>query len=242
MFVVSIGMPKSGSTLFSWYQKESMACAFQSNGQNHFEQSIAEGRIKGIGHFIQDFNSTAEINRLIALSDEAGPFLVKTHSPVNKNLKELIKSKHVIATFIHRDPRDVILSAIDHGKRSANKPGEDQYFCQFHSVAASAPLVKNMCHTALEWINTGSVKVFKYEKLLLNPVTEISDFLGLMNKSLSELMIDEIIEKYTAKPEIGKRQFNTGKISRYHEEMTAEEIQLCNQVLFEEITALGYGI
>jgi len=239
MFVLSVGMPKSGSSLFSNYQKEIITFSFKDNGQEHLRRMTKEGLINGAGHFIQDFNSLEELEILVSLSEKTGPFVVKTHTPLTEGLAERIKNKQIIVTLIHRDPRDVILSAIDHGKRVSDKPG-DKFFQQFRSVADTIPTVRTWSRTALDWIGSGNAVVFKYHDLLMNPVAEISHFCKMIDKTPDGQIVNGLIDEFTKNPEKGVMQYNTGKLSRFREEMSPGEIRLCNQALSEEISKLGY--
>jgi len=83
MVIISVGMPKSGSTLFSWYQKDIVKRYFPENGQAEFESLVAGGTITGKGHFVGEVtNSVLEL--LLNLARTRGPLVVKTKdSPVN---------------------------------------------------------------------------------------------------------------------------------------------------------------
>lgn len=51
-----------------------------------------------------------------------------------------------------------------------------------------------------------------------------------------------MVESYTNNQTQGLRQYNTGKLSRYKEEMTLKEIELCNNALSNYIVKLGYSL
>lgn len=241
MFIVSAGMPKSGSTLFSWYQREIVSIAWPLNGQDNLYDYLSRNIIPGIGHFVENLSEEI-IQILAAISELYGPFLVKTHTPLTEVLKTDISKYRIICTFIHRDPRDVILSVIDHGTRQRAGLASGDYFKPFNTVQEAIPFIKGYLHIAEEWIDSGIAEVYKYHDLLMIPSEVLRHFCQSVNVSVDNLTIEKIISKYTSNPQIGTRQFNTGKVSRFREEMNLNDIILCNNELNHEIIKLGYSI
>ena len=240
MFILSVGMPKSGSTLFSLYQQGILERSGVINGQVEFEKLVKEGTINGIGIFVYNLESPETINKLVNLSEEIGPFVVKAHSNLTIDIKEGILNKQILATYIHRDPRDVILSAIDHGTRPLNHPTMNSFFLQFDSILNSIPIVKTFCGTGIEWIRSGLCETFKYHDLLVSPAREITRFSKLIHSKLDDSIIRDLINTYADNPIRGKKQYNTGKLLRYPDEMSHQEIEICNREMAEEIEYLGY--
>lgn len=103
MLILSNGIPKSGSTLFSWFQKDILMHSIPKNGQELFEQSVNEKHIDGIGHFAENIEDKSILEKLISISEENGPFLVKCHTSITDDLKEAVKSGKIIVTLTHRD-------------------------------------------------------------------------------------------------------------------------------------------
>ncbi len=241
MLILSNGIPKSGSTLFSWFQKDILMHSIPKNGQELFEQSVNEKHIDGIGHFAENIEDKSILEKLISISEENGPFLVKCHTSITDDLKEAVKSGKIIVTLTHRDPRDILLSVIDHGKRD-KITNSSKYFAQFQTIEQTIPFVIAQCNIALEWIDSGLVEIFRYQDLISNPHHEILRFCKIINHKPSMNKIDKIVKTYTTSPTIGMRQYNTGKLLRYKEEMTIKEIELCNKALSYFITRLGYQL
>jgi len=240
LFVLSAGMPKSGSTLLSWYQKEIVEHVFPVNGQKQVEESIKEGHIAGIGHFVHNIEEEERLRKLYSLSTVHGPFVVKTHTPLTPDVQEFLEKHPVSVTYIHRDPRDIILSAIDHGRRIKGEGVSTAYFSQFQTIDNSIPLVKDYCRTAIDWISSGLCEIYTYHDLITKPEDQIERFCRMISKSVDDQFVQELIDKYTVNQDPGVRQFNRGKASRFHEEMTTKEIEACNSELSEEIVSLGY--
>ena len=144
-------------------------------------------------------------------------------------------------TLIHRDPRDIILSTIDHGMRKTSDES-NRFFAQFQSIEQTLPRVVNQCKIALDWINTDLTEIFQYQSLITNPQDVISRFCNKINQKSDRIDIEKIIMTYTTQQKPGVRQYNTGKLTRYKEEMTNEEIELCNNALSKYILDLGYKL
>ncbi len=239
MLILSNGMPKSGSTLLSWFQKDMLMQLVSDNGQKKLELSILSKQISGIGHFVDNIESKNKLSTLIDMSETHGSFLVKCHAAITEDVKDAIRNKKVVVSFTHRDPRDIVLSAIDHGKREVNK---SRFFAQFQSIEQAIPFVIEQCKIALEWIDSGLVEVFRYQDIISNPHNEILRFCKMINQKASKKLIDKLVKTYTDSPITGVRQYNTGKLLRYKYEMTLEEIELCNKALSYYILKLGYQL
>lgn len=235
-------MPKSGSTLLSWLQKDILIHSIPENGQIKFEQAILDKYINGIGHFVNNVGNQETIEKLIDLSEEHGSFVVKCHSEMTKHIEEAITNKKVIATYIYRDPRDIILSVLDHGKRKKSNNKSNPFFAQFKTIDQTIPFVINQCSMALEWINSDLVETFMYHNLLINPQKEISRFCLAIDQIIDKKKIEKAVNTYTNNQSTGVRQFNTGKLLRYKEEMTSKDIELCNYYLSDYIQQLGYDL
>jgi hypothetical protein len=242
MLVLSAGMPKSGSTLLSFYQKSILEHAMAGNGQQCFEQRIRDGKINGAGFFVHNIETPEVLNELILLSEDIGPFVVKAHVPLTAEIRNGILAKRVLATYIHRDPRDVILSAIDHGKRQTKNPALNVFFRRLTDVDQSVPLVREYCRIGLEWIQSGLCEVFTYPDLLANPHEIMQRFCDLMSMPGDKSLFNSLVQTYTVDQVKGRRQFNTGKLTRYREEMTPEDLSLCNRELKTALEQMGYPV
>lgn len=240
MFILSAGMPKSSSTLLSLYQKNILEFTVPNNGQKEFERMIRDGEIKGVGAFVHDLELPGTQEKLVRLSESIGPFVVKSHLSLTNDLARHLKEKQILATYIHRDPRDVILSAMDHGKRPVDHPTMNSYFLQFDSVQNSVPLVREFCKTGIEWVQSGLCEIFRYDDLMIDPEKELSRFCKLIEVGVDVAYIRELISNFTDTTKKWKRQFNTGKLLRYADEMSPQEIEMCNRELSEELRIFGY--
>ncbi len=241
MFVLSTSLHKSGSSLFAWYQKELIQKHFGIIAQKEFELLVKKGVINGVGHYAS-LKSNQTIDSLISISKKLGSFVVKTHAGLTEKIAHEIKAGNIFATIIHRDPRDVILSAIDHGERQRKANEHYRLFAKYVTVENAIPLVKQRCAVTLHWMSSGYVETFNYYNLLTKPETELVRFCQAVGIEPDKQFITNIIEKYSNNLVKGKHQYNTGKLLRYKDEMTLEEIELCSKELGDEIIKMGYDL
>ncbi|MBW2171799.1 MAG: hypothetical protein JRF69_07430 [Deltaproteobacteria bacterium] len=94
----------------------------------------------------------------------------------------------------------------------------------------------------IAWIQSGLAFPVKYVDLVQSPVPTISGVAAYLGLDADETTITQVVTKFTSGLKPGKFQFNTGKVTRFRDEMTADEIDLCNSELSDEIVALGYEI
>jgi hypothetical protein len=174
---------------------------------------------------------------LVEIADGHGPIVVKVHHPLTRDVRRFFETGRFRATLIHRDPRDVILSARDHCRRT----GGDR-FSDFHCVRASIRPMRRYFKNVEHWLDRPDTLVVRYTELVTDSaaaLARVRDFLGL---DVPDPQLRDIVARRTDNPKPGAMQFNTGKVTRFAEEMPAEEIRYCNKKLRGIIERLGYEI
>jgi hypothetical protein len=230
-------MAKSGSSVLAWYVEQMLFMAHERNGQAEFREQLIQGKISGRNMFVKDF-SEKTLQNLRALARRHGPVAVKMHEPFREDLLELMECGKARMVFSHRDPRDMILSAMDHRHRAAGK-GE-KVFQEFRSVEHALPEVKWWCELACAWNESGLACVVKYVDLVQDPLFElcrISQYLGF-NFSASRLQ--RLIAWEAEVRRYGVNQFNQGAVTRFASEMSAADQELCRRELGPYLDRLGY--
>lgn len=145
-------------------------------------------------------------------------FVVKTHESPTKSLRFFKKLFDIRFTYIYRDPRDVVVSAFEHGQRIRSE-GKNHTFGKFETIEDTILFVNNLMKIYSGWKNFESVLIVRYEDLLLdtlNVLEELQNFLGL---GVSKKELNEILKKYQleslTKNQVDFLHFNKGKIGRY---------------------------
>ena len=212
---------------------------FPQNGQSRAAELIACGNLHGKGRFLFTVDEPV-IATLLQLARESGPLALKIHQPCTPFLANLVKSGKVKMTLSHRDPRDMILSAMDHRKRSTNphKPA----FHRFTTVPEAIRPAKWGCELATQWAATKATCVFPYPDLLSQPQVELRRLAAFLGVNPTDTELQGVIAKERAMRAPGVNQFHRGELCRFKTEMTKAETQLCNRELGGYIKTLGYAL
>ncbi len=95
------------------------------------------------------------------------------------------------------------------------------------------------CETALDWMSSGMARIILYDRQLTDPVgllSEISEELGLGHPTR---FLERVIEHHNAHKKI---QFNTGKLTRFSQEMDESQARRCREELGDFMRAMGYEV
>lgn len=135
MIIISSSIPKSASTLVFRYQQDLLGLASHKNviAQEKFDNYSNYGFLRKIG--------LKEFVIIIFIKIKYGNIVIKTHSELTFLIKLLMALGLAKATFCYRDPRDIILSAIDHGERSRKGLDPSNGFKNMKTIKDGLPLV-----------------------------------------------------------------------------------------------------
>lgn len=239
MLVLSNSMCKSASSVVCWYTDQLVFYTFKQNGCEAVRELIAGGEIVGSDIFVNQQLDKATIDRLIGVAEEHGPTVVKVHCfELTEYLRKQIESGKVLATFCFRDPRDVILSAMDHRIRALNEGRHA--FSNFTSVCASIPETITWSEMACSWVESGLALPLQYTDTVCDPAGQIRRIANFLDIKPDEHLIKCLLELERKSRGYGRCEFNRGNLSRFSEEMTLDEIALCNDQLGDWIKRLGF--
>jgi hypothetical protein len=239
MIVISNGVPKSGTTLLRYYTYQLMHLYSSCSAQELLRKYIKNGTLRGSGEYVEKIDERS-LDIISCISAREGDLLVKTHMPPTYTLLRALSQKRILMTFIFRDPRDVILSAMDHRLRTLFDA--DPVFKDFISVSEGTRRTAVWFRSAVAWVDYGLPCIFRYENLVQQPEHEIERLSKYLNIPVSIDVIDSIISTEQSSRLPGKNQLNKGEMRRFEREMTTEEIAFCDKVLSRQITRLGYEL
>jgi Sulfotransferase domain len=227
MILISSSLPKSGSTLVANYQESLIELVAPRNGQARLREVFK-------GRFIAALTPPV-VARLLFIHARYGTLVVKTHSPATPVVRGLISSGVAKASYCYRDPRDVILSAIDHGKRS--RAGEDpaRAFIEYATIDDSLPRVQALVGRWRGWQRFGKAHFIRYEQLMADKLGSLRAMAAALGWSLSEAQLEAIVAKHQPKRGLS-HNFNKGTAYRYRSEMSPEEIARCTAA-FKDVLA-----
>ena len=235
MIIISSSIPKSGSTLVYNYQQDllSMLNSDNKTAQKKYKRLSYLGftRVIGIKAFLI----------AVFISIKYGDIVIKTHSKPTLFIKLLIALKLAKATFCYRDPRDVILSAIDHGTRTRKGLDSSNAFRNMTTINNSLNKVKNWTKKWYAWKKFDNVLFIRYENLVESKVSCLQAMSSYFDLGLQEEQITEI---YVKNENIKKSawNFNKGTSQRYKTEMDSFNLQLCNRELENVLEDMQYSV
>jgi hypothetical protein len=179
------------------------------------------------------------IEVLLSIERTFGSFVIKMHRPPEDATKRLVREFNAKVTVCFRDPRDIVLSAIDHGVRTRRGEDPSGAFGDIHSVEDGAKAFKLWSKIYYGWKEFGEALIIRYEDLMrdgLSSLRQLVDFLGL---AISEEVIREIRDEHERK-KTSAWNFNKGTSERWRSEMSLQQLATCNEMLADDITRMGY--
>jgi len=245
MIVLSVGLQKSGSALLFNITNDLLI-------HNGFDNARDIRDKYDLHSFMLYYNcnigvlNSEKLAILKGITDKKHTFAVKTHSSITDTAKELIEAGIVKATCIYRDPRDVVLSAMNHGERIRND-NLTHSFANCTDLETTVNLVKNwLDNSILNWLelNKEMLLQIKYENLITNPLIVLQKLASFLCLDVENHYLMNIYNRY--KPQQldcnlkDYLHFNKGIVGRYKETLSPLEIEYCNSVFEKHLSILGY--
>ncbi|MBI5100158.1 MAG: sulfotransferase domain-containing protein [Nitrospirae bacterium] len=242
MVLISGGMPKSGSA----YIFNLLNDLFILSGDSDVRQIKRKYKLDKT---LRDYNcnigklTPLKLLLLILLSKREGPFVVKTHIQPTKFVETLIKLDFIKAIYIYRDPRDALLSAVDHGKRILQK-GENHTFAGMVDFENAFEAVQDWIKVWEKWNGCRGVYLLRYENLVNNPVEQMKLIANYLNYKVSSDHINTMLKKYNKNNldefKESYLHFNKGVSNRYRQDMSDEHKMIFKEKLGEKLIQMGY--
>lgn len=201
-----------------------------------------------LGALIKDHNcriGSLRAHRLapLLLPHAAGRrFAVKTHATPTPALRGLIRMGAARVTFNFRDPRDIVVSALDHGARQ-QQAGGDGRLAGLTTVDEAIEFVTGHLLPIWEaWAATPTALLVRYEELVADPVHEVlrlAEFCGVpAERADAERVVAEVGAGHSG---FGALHFNRGITGRHAEVLSSSELDRCNRSFGAQLSAMGYG-
>lgn len=235
MIIISSGFPKSASTLLFLYTERLIVQSGRSRGQKMFRYLNKEGFTPWFG----PFNSAWYV-----FLSMFGPIVIKTHAGPGFFLKILLRLGLAKAYYSIRDPRDVVLSALDHANKARGKlkmSASDKAFAPFRTIKDVVPALNMHLTRYKSWEKYGHVLFLRYEEVMLHPETELKKIVAHVNRLNWNPYVAETIDWF-AKRKSETINFNKGTLSRYQTELSSEEIIEIEKDFKEVIVAMNYQL
>lgn len=235
MIIISSGFPKSASTLLFLYTEHLLKLSGRSRGQRMFRNINKEG-------FTPHFGLLNTLWYIFASC--FGPVVIKTHAGPSFFIRLLLAMRLARAYYSIRDPRDVVLSAMDHAEKARKKTEQsdsDKAFAPFKTWDDLFPALDMHFSRYHAWKKDGRVLFVRYEALMKDPsgeLTKVVQHIGLPG------LIPKIPEtvQWFASRKNETVNFNKGQLARYTTELSPEEISRLERRMKDVIVAMDYPL
>jgi hypothetical protein len=234
MIIISSGFPKSASTLLFLYTESLINASGRSRGQKIFRRFNREG-------FTPAFTPLNSAWYLFA--SMFGPVVIKTHSGPCWSIRTLIGLGLAKAYYSVRDPRDAMLSAMDHGEKARTqgiKTDSDVAFAPFKEWKDALPAFKMHERRFESWKKFGKVIFPRYELLVTQPKTELEKVVDHIGRNSLKKYIGATVDSFVQKKNTTKN-FNKGEVARYKNELNVSQISELEKELGSCIESMGYS-
>lgn len=182
--------------------------------------------------------------KLWRISTQDGTFLVKTHSGPSLSVRLMSKIGLVRVVYSYRDPRDVLLSAVDHGNKILDQ-GDNHTFANMVDFDKALKPVKDWLRIWKRYAEMPEVMTVKYEEMMQDPVTITKKIEAFLDISVDSDKRQDILWKYSKDNSKGDRtgmHFNKAKTFRYKTEMNKEQKSKFENKFKGYLEAMGYDI
>jgi hypothetical protein len=234
MIIINSSVPKSGSTALVWLLQELVKKSGRRNAQEVIVKKNGNPyfRRMTVGLFLW----------FTWVHFTSGSFVIKMHRPPDTYSKMLVRLGLAKVVCSYRDPRDIVLSALDHGERNRQASSTSRVFTKFTDIDSALFDVTMWLkfHQGWKEFNKGVLFV-RYEDFMEDKektVVQMDQFLKL---GVSGQVMEDILEKYEQR-KAQMHNYNKGKTNRYMEEMTEEERKQCEEVFQDYLVENSYPL
>jgi hypothetical protein len=206
----SYGMTKTGSTLaFQLVRSALDLCGFPQD-----QVANAAGPADQKRNFVNHITDS-QLDDLMQKAKIRGyPIALKTHTRPDPCVVKAIQSGDAIAHACYRDPRDMALSMLDHGKRS--RENGRAAFAEIETLAQAFTNIRSQHDSLTAWLRLPHVMPLYYGDIAFNTANTAQRILEQLKLKLNPEVLAEVVltQRFTQK--------NKGKPSRYIDEMDVE--------------------
>ena len=191
--------------------------------------------------------SNRRLRRLEAVLADGHTLVFKTHRPPTAALRERIADGSAVATYLFRDPREVVLSALEQGAKMRSQGALPfRGFARLTNFNRAARwLQRELLPVWEEWTSIDGVFTLRYEDLLADPRGTMAKTLAHLEVASPPAVVDRVVRDYTAANvrDATIRQaldLNNGATERRRPVLTPDQQRRLRQVLQPTLLQMGY--
>jgi hypothetical protein len=243
MIILSVGMPRAGS---GWYYNLTNELMLASGAQDA-RQIRTRYHLQSILTEVNCNIGALTLRRLLAIlvpSMMGNTFVIKAHAAPTPFAIYLIRRGLIRPTYIYRDPRDAMLSAMENGQRAIqrNRPNAFSGLVEFEDALNFMLAQVEICQA---WMGCPQALQVRYEDLLTEYDTEAERLAVFLPLDIAAPELTRVIEKYRpekARPAQKGVHFSQGKIGRFRRKMSETQQETLASAFGPYLGAMGYPI
>ncbi len=204
MIYISYGITKSASTFLYQLTEEVFAVAGRTPcklGPPYRPKGALDNYFD-----VVDEKLIQELTEVVGDDD----LVIKTHGPPRGDIASLITSGAVLANASIRDPREIALSMLDHGKRA--RRWKLAPFVEFQNLDDTLASIDNQIGYFNAWAEIPKVEVFLYNEICFDSRSVVERLASHIGVAIDP---DQVLQTFVGNKVIG--QFSKGKALRYSE-------------------------
>jgi hypothetical protein len=246
--VIAAGMQRSGTR---WFCNMLVDIIGEVTGTD--TRQLRDGY--GVHNLLQRYHtptfkarlSNRRLRRLEAILADGHTLVFKTHRPPTAALRDRLADGSAVATYLFRDPRHVVVSALERGaKERAQGALPFRNFARLTSFDRAARwLERRLLPVWREWTAIDGVLTLRYEDLLADPRGTMAKTLAHLEIAAPADVVDRVVRDYTAAnvQDATIRQaldLNSDGAARPRTVLTPDQERRLRQILGPMLRQMGY--
>lgn len=219
MIYFSYGMTKSASSFVYQLQEQII-----KNSNYNLVKVPTEIRNNNARENYLEPITDEKVQQILEWLPENSVTVIKTHGSPSPLAIKLVQEGKAWASATYRDPREIAISLLDHGKRSRDKGIPD--FANFQKpLDTLKELEIQIANRFTPWKNTPNCLAINYNLTKSKPESLVKILLEQMN--LKNINTEDILLPFEDKSKI--IHFNIGENDRYKKIMDTEDLNIFNK-------------
>lgn len=243
MIILAVGMPRAGS---GWHYNLVHDMVVAAGGQ---DARVIRRRFL-LAPILTEVNcniralSTKRLLPVLVPSRLGNTFAIKTHSGPTPLALQLVASGQMRVTYIYRDPRAALLSALEYGQR-ARAADRENAFSHLETFDQALAFMLDYLRIGKQWMAVEGVHTLRYEDLLTNYIAEAERLARFLGVDPAAPAVKDAIEFYRSEkgePGAKGQHFEHGVAERFREALTPEEFAAATRAFEPYLKELQYPL
>lgn len=241
MIVLSVGMPRAGS---GWHYNL-IHDLMKVRGAVEATDIRRQFRLESVLTEVNCNIGVLSARRLALVGIPAvlgNSFVIKAHSRPTLAFRCMRVPGLIRATYIYRDPRDAMLSAMNYGER-ALRSGRPNAFSHLTTFDAAVDFMDLYVRIWDAWMHEQGVLIARYEDLLQNYEGEANRLIEFLRLDSGGKAVREVINRLRPDQAEGRQgtHFFKGRIGRFREAFSAEQQAVLVDRFGPNLSKMGYA-